>query len=203
MLKYFSQKLVKDKFICLGVLLLSCAIASLNDSTCTSAIAQEPPANLNPTPTSKPLPPLSPVSTTPVVTPTNKVAMEVYLIVKRSQHRVYVYQGKQVIASYPVAVGKIGWETPLGNFRVFNMEENPIFKNFRTGKIIPPGSENPLGVRWIGFWTDGKTQRGFHGTDEDELIGQSVSHSCIRMHNKDVIALYNQVKIGTIVIVER
>jgi L,D-transpeptidase ErfK/SrfK len=121
------------------------------------------------------------------------------LLLKRSKRRVYVYQGEKEVASYPVAVGKAGWETPLGAFEVLTMEKNPIFKSFKTGIVIEPGPDNPLGVRWIGIWTDGKTQLGFHGTDQPELIGQAVSHGCIRMRNQDVTKLYEQVKKGTVV----
>lgn len=127
---------------------------------------------------------------------------EVRLVLRLSQRRVYVYKGSELQASYPVAIGKPGWETPVGTFKVFTMEKDPIFKSFRTGKEIGPGPDNPLGPRWIGIWTDGKTQLGFHGTNEPELIGQAVSHGCIRMHNKDVIALYDQVSVGTTVIIE-
>ena len=107
-----------------------------------------------------------------------------------------------MVAKYPIAVGKPGWETPIGGFTVINKEEDPIFKSFKTGIIIEPGPDNPLGVRWIGIWTDGKTQLGFHGTDQPELIGKAVSHGCMRMHNKDVIALYKYVAIGTVVQVD-
>lgn len=130
------------------------------------------------------------------------VSLEVHLVVKLSARRVYVYRDGVAIASYPVAIGKPGWETPLGTFRVLSKEVNPIFKSFKTGTVIPPGPDNPLGVRWIGIWTDGKTQLGFHGTNEAELIGQAVSHGCIRMRNADVVALYDQVQVGTIVMVQ-
>ncbi|MER3433715.1 MAG: L,D-transpeptidase [Leptolyngbya sp. ERB_1_1] len=124
------------------------------------------------------------------------------VVVRTKTRRVYVYEGKVIVASYAIAVGKAGWETPPGTYQVFSKEVNPVFKNFKTGKVIQPGPNNPLGVRWIGFWTDGKTQLGFHGTNEPELIGQAVSHGCIRMRNKDVTALFEKVAIGTPVIVE-
>jgi lipoprotein-anchoring transpeptidase ErfK/SrfK len=146
------------------------------------------------------LPPLDEGSSLPEVPPTPEaVTNTVRLILKRSERRVYVYEGEKVISSYRVAVGKSGWETPLGTFKVLTMEHNPIFKSFKTGNIIEPGPDNPLGVRWIGIWTNGKTQLGFHGTDQPELIGQAVSHGCIRMHNKDVTKLYDQVTEGTVV----
>lgn len=124
------------------------------------------------------------------------------LVIKLSDRRVYVYKGDRMQASYPIAVGKSGWETPKGHFKVLQMQQNPAWQHPWNGKIIPPGPDNPLGARWIGFWTDGHNFIGFHGTPNEELVGQAVSHGCIRMRNKDVLALYEQVKIGTPVSVE-
>lgn len=130
------------------------------------------------------------------------ITEEIYLVVRLGEKRVYVYQGKNSIKSYPIAVGKPGYETPQGSFNIFSRQIDPTFKNFKTGAIIPPGKNNPLGNRWIGVWSDGKTQIGFHGTNNPESIGRAVSHGCIRMHNKDVMALYEKVKIGTLVRIE-
>lgn len=148
-------------------------------------------------------PTIPPLGESSYYLPNNADMSGLRLVVKLSKRRVYLYRLDKVIASYPIAVGKPGWETPVGTYQVFNMEKNPIFKSFKSGRIIKPGPENPLGVRWIGIWTDGKTQLGFHGTNEPELIGQAVSHGCIRMLNKDVTALFEQVEIGTPVRVER
>lgn len=41
-----------------------------------------------------------------------------------------------------------------------------------------------------------------HGTADEARIGQAVSHGCIRMTNADVIALFDQVKPGTLVIIQ-
>ncbi|MBW4419504.1 MAG: L,D-transpeptidase [Myxacorys californica WJT36-NPBG1] len=126
----------------------------------------------------------------------------VRLVVKLKKRRVYVYDGETVIASYPVAIGRSGWETPVGEHQVLNKEVNPVFTSFKTGNKIQPGYDNPLGVRWIGIWTDGKTQIGFHGTNQPESIGQAVSHGCLRMWNKDVTQLFEQVEVGTPVSVQ-
>jgi L,D-transpeptidase ErfK/SrfK len=179
----------------------------------TSAAAPTSPAPANPAPAAtQPLSatpgnvvtaPATPSVLPPTPAPIDPTAQpaavtdSLRLVLKRSQRKVYVYQNDKVISSYPVAVGKPGWETPLGEFKVLTMELNPIFKSFKSGRVIPPGPDNPLGVRWIGIWTDGQTQLGFHGTNEPELIGQAVSHGCIRMMNKDVVKLYAQVKNGT------
>jgi lipoprotein-anchoring transpeptidase ErfK/SrfK len=138
-------------------------------------------------------------STTINPTVFESISEEIRLVVKLKAKRVYVYKGDRPIKSYPIAVGKPGYETPQGSFNIFSREVDPTFKSFKTGAIIPPSKNNPLGVRWIGFWTDGKTQIGFHGTNRPQSIGRAVSHGCIRMHNKDVIALYEKVKIGTLV----
>ncbi len=157
----------------------------------------------------KSIPTVSP-NAIPVVPPAVQPAAPVVpaeepirLLVQRGKRQVMVYRGKTVVAKYPIAVGKKGWETPIGEFKVLTKEENPIFKSFKTGVVIEPGPDNPLGVRWIGIWTDGKTQLGFHGTDQPELIGKAVSHGCMRMHNKDVTALYEYVQMGTAVTVEK
>jgi lipoprotein-anchoring transpeptidase ErfK/SrfK len=124
------------------------------------------------------------------------------VILRLGQRRVYLYQGEQVIASYPVAVGKAGWETPTGSFKVMQKIENPVWQDPWTGEVRSPGPNTALGLRWIGFWTDGKDAIGFHGTPTVNSIGQAASHGCVRMRNEDVVALFEQVDVGTPVIVE-
>jgi lipoprotein-anchoring transpeptidase ErfK/SrfK len=123
----------------------------------------------------------------------------VNVVLNLRQRRVYVYKGEKVIAKYPVAIGKKGWETPVGEWQVMEKVKNPGWTNFKTGEVMKPGKENPLGVRWIGFWTDGEDVIGFHGTPNIKSIGTAASHGCVRMYNRDVRALYPLVKVGTIV----
>ena len=101
------------------------------------------------------------------------------------------------IATYKVAVGQADWQTPTGEFVVLSKLENPAWQHPITQEEIAPGPENPLGSRWIGFWTDGKAQIGFHGTNQEELIGEAVSHGCVRMRNQDIEALYEWIEPGT------
>lgn len=124
------------------------------------------------------------------------------LVVDLSDRKVSLYRNQKVQASYPVAVGQAGWETPTGTFEIMQMQVNPAWKHPITDQLITSGPENPLGVRWIGFWSDGHNQIGFHGTNQEELIGQAVSHGCLRMRNQDIVALYQQVATGTPVIVQ-
>ncbi|ARV58141.1 hypothetical protein BZZ01_05375 [Nostocales cyanobacterium HT-58-2] len=119
------------------------------------------------------------------------------LVVDLSDRRVYVHQGDLVIASYPIGVGKKGWETPTGSFQVMHKQLNPIWRHPITGRVFPSGEDSPLGDRWIGFWSDGRNQIGFHGTPDDGVVGSAISHGCLRMRNPDVRLLYKQVSMGT------
>lgn len=119
------------------------------------------------------------------------------LVIKLGERRVYVYHENQVKQSFPVAIGRDGWETPVGLHRVIQMQHDPIWQHPFTGELVPPGSANPLGARWIGFWTDGTNYIGFHGTPNEETVGQPASHGCVRMYNQDVIKLFEMVRIGT------
>jgi lipoprotein-anchoring transpeptidase ErfK/SrfK len=141
----------------------------------------------------------------PSNTQTNNLIIQPrHLKINLRQRKVTVYQGKNLIKSYPIAVGKKGWETPVGSFRVRDMLVNPTWIHPKTGKSIPGGdAKNPLGNYWIGFWTNGKDWVGFHGTPNPETVGTSASHGCIRMYNQDVEELFKLVNIGTPVTVER
>lgn len=91
---------------------------------------------------------------------------------------------KEIIKKYTVATGKSGSPTPLGTF-----------------KIIEKGKWGEgFGSRWIGLdvpW--GKY--GVHGTNKPGSIGSNVSAGCVRMRNTDVEEVYEQVNIGSIVII--
>ncbi|NER45239.1 MAG: L,D-transpeptidase [Symploca sp. SIO1B1] len=124
------------------------------------------------------------------------------VVVDLSDAQVYLYGPERLLSSYPVAVGKAGWETPTGSFKVLNKQHNPVWKQPITGDLIPAGPDNPLGSRWISFWSDDKHQIGFHGTNNEQLVGQRVSHGCLRMRNTDIEKLYEQVRVGTPVTVQ-
>jgi lipoprotein-anchoring transpeptidase ErfK/SrfK len=144
----------------------------------------------------------SPIPTTkPTVSATGKPAAEevVSLVLKLKEKRVYVYRGDKLLKRYPVAIGKKGWETPTGEWQVMEKIKNPAWTSFKTGEVFPAGVENPLGSRWIGFWTDGQDVIGFHGTPNIKSIGTAASHGCVRMLNRDVKAMFRLVKVGTTV----
>lgn len=126
-----------------------------------------------------------------------EAAVKLVLALKSRRLEVRVPGEEPVL--YEVAVGQDGWQTPIGEFKVINKLENPAWQHPITKETIAPGPDNPLGDRWIGFWSDGQAQIGFHGTNQEELIGEAVSHGCVRMRNKDIQALYEIVNVGTTV----
>ena len=141
------------------------------------------------------------------ISPSNKPSpasdsLSTRLVIKLGERRVYVYRDNQMHISYPIAVGKDGWETPVGTYQVMQMIKNPTWEHPWTGELVEPGPDNPLGTRWIGFWTDGKDVIGFHGTPNEDSVGQAASHGCVRMFDRDVQALFEKVSVGTTVVVE-
>jgi len=131
------------------------------------------------------------------------VDSQYHLLVDLSDRRVYLYEGKKQKKSYPVSIGQPGWETPTGSFKVTRMDEHPVWQQPITGVIVHPGMANPLGDRWIGFWTDGSSYIGFHGTPDEAQVGLAISHGCLRMRNSDIRQIYDLVGIGTPVKVQK
>jgi len=128
-------------------------------------------------------------------------AYDTQVVVDLSDRVVYVYREQKILSSYRIAIGQRGWETPIGTFRVRQMLKNPAWQHPITDEVFPPGDLNPLGDRWVGFAADEHMKLGFHGTKDEKLIGQAVSHGCLRMKNREVRLLFDQVSIGTIVTV--
>ncbi len=130
------------------------------------------------------------------------VEQAVSLRLDLSDRKVYVQQGETVAASFPVAIGKAGWETPTGEFTVFEQIVEPGWTSPFDGAVVPPGPGGPLGDRWIGFWSDGTDVIGFHGTPNRESVGTAASHGCVRMYNEDIRQMFDMVAMGTPVTVE-
>lgn len=143
------------------------------------------------------LPPLG--ASTPYL-PELNTTMQLRL--RLGQRRVYLYQGDQILSSYAVAIGRSDTPTPLGEYTVFQMIENPVWQSPWTGEVGEPGADSALGLRWIGFVRVEGGVIGFHGTPTLDSIGRAASHGCVRMRNEDVVQLFDQVEIGTPVVVE-
>jgi L,D-transpeptidase ErfK/SrfK len=110
------------------------------------------------------------------------------------------------IQAFPVAAGRRGWKTPLGDFTVVNQEIDPTWdvplsiqaEMRKEGKPVlkhvPPSPQNPLGKYWIGLSIP---NLGIHGTNAPASIYSLVTHGCVRLHPEDIDNLFRQVEIGT------
>jgi L,D-transpeptidase ErfK/SrfK len=153
----------------------------------------EDPATEDPaTPAAEPTPP---IETPP--TPTFQRKVETRLQLDLSDRRLSLYADNELVGSYTVAVGKPGWETPTGDYSILHMAIDPIWENPWTGELIYPGPTNPMGRAVIVFHTIGDDMIAFHGTPDEGLLGQAVSHGCVRMRNEDILAMYDIVRRGT------
>lgn len=114
------------------------------------------------------------------------------IVVLRGARRLEVRRvsdGK-VLLRAPIAIGKPGAETPLGrNYYVQArfVPRDPFFGSYAL--------ETSAYSR-LSDWPGGGVV-GIHGTDHPQLIGQAVSHGCIRMLNRDVVRLQTLAPLGT------
>ena len=71
------------------------------------------------------------------------------------------------------------------------------YERYKDGK--PGGPENPLGARALYLYDarGNDTAIRIHGTTQPNSIGRAVSNGCIRMRNEAVMALYEQIPLGT------
>lgn len=129
----------------------------------------------------------------------------------------------QLLRRFTISTSKfgIGFEpgsnkTPTGSFQIAEKfgdaaPEGEIFvSRIATGRIGVEG-ENGDHVQTRILWLDGlepenSNTKGryiyIHGTNWEGLLGSPASHGCVRMSNADVIHLYDQVPVGTRVLIE-
>ncbi|HWO97608.1 MAG TPA: L,D-transpeptidase family protein [Bacillus sp. (in: firmicutes)] len=123
-----------------------------------------------------------------------------FIIINKSTNQLAYYENSQLKRVFAVATGKRPSYTPEGKFKVVNKLVNrPYYK----GKIPGGDPRNPLGNRWLGLNARGTwgTTYAIHGNNNPNSIGKYVSNGCIRMYDEQVEWLFNQVKVGTPVII--
>jgi lipoprotein-anchoring transpeptidase ErfK/SrfK len=128
-----------------------------------------------------------------------------YISVDRATHTLRLFRALRLVRTYPVAVGRAGFETPPGLRHVLYKERNPSWTAPNKpwaypyqGQTFPPGNPNNPLREWFIALGDGI---GIHGTSEEWSVGTSASHGCIRMHAQDVDRLAPLVPVGTPVLI--
>lgn len=116
------------------------------------------------------------------------------IIVDKSDYRLYWVRNNQLVKTYPIAHGKNNC-TPVAVWKVLSKE-----------RTDPRGVYGPRKLRLFrrsgssGRYSYSYSNYGIHGTNEPWVIGTQASHGCIRMYNKDILELWPQVPLGTMVI---
>jgi lipoprotein-anchoring transpeptidase ErfK/SrfK len=129
------------------------------------------------------------------------------IVIRTGQRSLYFVTAPGEAIRYQIAVGMAGrqWR---GVKYVEELAVEPSWSPPASVKraqpylpdIIPSGSpRNPMGARVIGLGPGG--EYAIHGTNVPSKIGSAVSFGCFRMHNRDVIDLYERVRMGTPVVV--
>jgi lipoprotein-anchoring transpeptidase ErfK/SrfK len=131
-------------------------------------------------------------------------AFDRVILISTSANRLVFYKDGKVAERYGVATGTGGYPTPHGQWRITAKRMNPTWYNPNSEwsqgmpAFIPPGPSNPLGTRALNLSASGIR---IHGTPDAWSIGTNASHGCIRMHMRDVEELFEQVEVGTPVLV--
>jgi len=110
------------------------------------------------------------------------------------------------VRTFPVSIGQMDWNTPLGTTQVTQKVENPTWRPPESIRAeaaadgrylapeVPPGPDNPLGAHALYL---GLPMYRIHGTNKPYGVGMRVTHGCVRMYPEDIESLFEQVKVGT------
>lgn len=135
------------------------------------------------------------------------------IVVDPRKRFLYHVMGNGRAMRYGVSVGKAGrtWsgdavikrkeKWPIWTPTPEHLAEFPKLVKYMPGGM-PGGPENPMGARALYLYQgDVDTIYRIHGTQNPKLIGQKRTAGCIGLLNSDIIHLYDQVNIGTRVVV--
>src|SRR5688500_16970450 len=160
--------------------------------------------------------PWLPGADTPVVVPTQRLlprAPRTGIVINLPEHRLYWYPpltpGKPpVVWTFPVSIGKMDWNTPLGTTRIVSKAKDAPWippksvreEHAKRGEplpaVVPGGADNPMGRYKLARGIPGGAYL-IHGTNRPAGIGMQVTHGCMRLYPEDIEVLYGMVPIGT------
>ncbi|HZD24764.1 MAG TPA: L,D-transpeptidase family protein, partial [Alphaproteobacteria bacterium] len=125
------------------------------------------------------------------------------LVINLPEMRVFYYPADGgAVESYPIGIGRAGWQTPTGETTIVRKQANPTWyppDSIRQEKpflpaAVGPGPDNPLGRYALYF---GWPAYLMHGTNKPQGVGRRVSHGCIRMYAPHIKRLFTTVPLGT------
>ncbi len=116
----------------------------------------------------------------------------VHVNVSLGERKLYVKNGEEIVASYPIGVGRDAMPTPQGNYNVNRIVWNPPWNPpdeawaANDEPAAPGASDNPMKVVKIYFK---EPDYYIHGTGSLSSLGGAVSHGCLRMAPSDAASL--------------
>jgi L,D-transpeptidase ErfK/SrfK len=111
----------------------------------------------------------------------------------------------QAVMTYPIGIGRVGWQTPLGTSSVISKARDPSWyvpasvrsEHEELGDplpaVVPPGPDNPLGRHVLKLDIPGYL---IHGTNQPYGVGMRVSHGCVRLYPENIELLYDLIELG-------
>ncbi len=135
------------------------------------------------------------------------------IVINLPEHRLYWFPPAQagkapVVWSFPVSIGKMDWNTPLGRTSIVSKAKDAPWippksvreEHAKRGEdlpaIVPGGADNPMGRYKMALGIPGGAYL-IHGTNKPAGIGMQVTHGCMRLYPEDIETLYGMVPIGT------
>ena len=130
------------------------------------------------------------------------------IVLNLANMRLFYYPKNQPnsLLTFPVGIGRQGWNTPLGLTQITAKKANPDWivpesikrEHLEKGDVLPgivhAGPDNPLGHYALPL---GFSSILIHGTNKPYGIGMQVSHGCIQLYPEDIENLFNHVEVGT------
>jgi L,D-transpeptidase ErfK/SrfK len=129
------------------------------------------------------------------------------IVINLAELRLYYFpEGENRVVTFPLGIGREGWNTPVGKGRIVRKKQHPTWtppESIREeareeGKELParvePGPDNPLGDYALYLSIPGYL---LHGTNKPYGVGMRVSHGCMRLYPEDIAELFPQVPVGT------
>ena len=127
------------------------------------------------------------------------------IVVRIRERRLYHLTDPGQAVSYSIGAARPGIQF-YGRTMVTQKREQPIWIPTRGGDSIAAcraGSFPGRTIPGIARHQSGGGNLRIHGTNEPATIGCALSDGCIRMRNVDIEHLFQRVKVGGLVIIER
>ena len=125
------------------------------------------------------------------------------IVVRTTERRLYLVTEPGKAMRYTVGVGRAG-KAWYGSTSIVSKQLRPAWsppaeiRGNRPSWVVPAGSpRNPMGAAALVL---ADNELAIHGTNNPGSIGGFVSWGCIRMHNRDIMDLYERVGVGTRVV---